>query len=118
MEHCIRAAMRRGHRSRFRDHACALSSAFASVAIDIDGMNKYDSRMSVERVTVSLESDLATAVREAAEDDSLNISAWFADAARRRLASRGLRDVVADWEAEHGTFSDHELRAARERLSQ
>ena len=80
-------------------------------------MNKYDLFMSVERVTVSIESDLAAAVREAADDDSLNISAWFADAARRRLASRGLRDVIADWEAEHGTFSDEELDAARSRLS-
>ena len=81
-------------------------------------MNKYDHGMSVERVTVSLDSDLASAVREAAESDSLNVSAWFADAARRRLASRGLCDVVAEWEAEHGTFSDQELRTARERLSQ
>lgn len=81
-------------------------------------MNKYDRVMSVERVTVSLESDLAAAVREAADDDSLNISAWFAEAARRRLASRGLRDVIADWEAEHGAFSEQELDAARARLSQ
>lgn len=76
------------------------------------------SSMPVERVTVSLEADLASAVREAADDDSLSISAWFADAARRRLASRGLRDVVADWEAEHGTFSEQELDAAKARLSQ
>lgn len=81
-------------------------------------MNKYDRVMPVERVTVSIESDLAAAVREAADDDSLNISAWFADAARRRLASRGLRDVIADWEAEHGAFSEQELDAARSRLSQ
>ena len=74
--------------------------------------------MSVERVTVSLEADLASAVRQAADDDSLNISAWFADAARRRLASRGLRDVIADWEAEHGTFDEQELDAAKARLSQ
>lgn len=74
--------------------------------------------MSVERVTVSLESDLASAVREAADEDSLNVSAWFADAARRRLASRGLRDVIAAWEAEHGTFDEQELDAARSRLSQ
>lgn len=87
-------------------------------ARDNQSMKKYDQVMSVERVTVSLESDLASAVREAADDDSLNISAWFADAARRRLASRGLRDVIADWEAEHGTFSEQELDAARSRLSQ
>ena len=77
------------------------------------GMTKYDQRMSVERLTISIESELAVAVREAAEADEQNVSAWLADAARRRLATRGLRDVVAAWEREHGAFSDEELAAAR-----
>lgn len=111
----------RGQQHRPMCRFCAVSWLLASRqhrAHDNESMNKYDHLMSVERVTVSLESDLASAVREAADDDSLNISAWFADAARRRLASRGLRDVIADWEAEHGTFSEEELDAARSRLSQ
>jgi hypothetical protein len=72
--------------------------------------------MSVERLTVSLESELASAVREAADADSQNMSAWLADAARRRLATRGLADVVAEWEAAHGAFTDSELETARARL--
>ena len=76
-------------------------------------MNKYDHHMTVERLTVSLESELAVAVREAAVADDLNVSAWLADAARRQLASRGLHDVVTEWEVEHGAFSDDELAAAR-----
>ena len=76
-------------------------------------MNKYDDEMTVERLTVSLESELAVAIREAALADNLNVSAWLADAARRQLASRGLHDVVTEWEAEHGAFSDDELAAAR-----
>jgi len=72
--------------------------------------------MSVERITVSLETALAEAVREAADADAQNLSAWLADAARRRLASRGLRDVIAEWEAEYGPFSDDEVDAARSRL--
>ena len=76
-------------------------------------MTKYDRFMSVERLTVSIESELAIAVREAAEADEQNVSAWLADAARRQLANRGLRDVVAEWEREHGAFSDEELAAAR-----
>ena len=72
--------------------------------------------MAVERVTVSLDAELAAAVRDAAEADEQNVSAWLADAARRQLASRGLRDVIADWEAEHGTFTEDELAAARTRL--
>jgi hypothetical protein len=72
--------------------------------------------MAVERVTVSLDAELAAAVRDAAEADEQNISAWLADAARRQLASRGLRDVITDWETEHGTFTEDELAAARTRL--
>lgn len=37
-------------------------------------------------------------------------------AAPRRLVSRGLRDVVADWEAEHGAFTEEELARARAEL--
>jgi hypothetical protein len=76
-------------------------------------MKKYDHLMTVERLTVSLESELAIAVRQAADADEQNVSAWLADAARRQLANRGLRDVVAAWEREHGAFSDDELAFAR-----
>jgi hypothetical protein len=72
--------------------------------------------MAVERVTVSLDAELAAAVRDAAKADELNVSAWLADAARHQLASRGLRDVIADWEAEHGAFTEDDLAAARSRL--
>jgi hypothetical protein len=76
-------------------------------------MTKYDHYMTVERLTVSIESELAMAVREAADADEQNVSAWLAAAARRQLANRGLRDVVAAWEREHGAFDDDELAAAR-----
>ena len=76
-------------------------------------MTKYDRCMTVERLTVSIETELAVAVREAAAADDQNVSSWLADAARRHLANRGLRDVVAAWEREHGAFSDEELAAAR-----
>jgi hypothetical protein len=72
--------------------------------------------MSVERITVSLEAELAAAVRDAADADSQNVSSWLANAARRQLAARGLRQVVAEWEAEHGPFDDAELVAARARV--
>jgi Mn-dependent DtxR family transcriptional regulator len=72
--------------------------------------------MSVERLTVSLESELADAVRIAATAESLNVSAWMAQAAHRELSSRGLREVVAEWEATHGSFTEKELAAARKKL--
>ena len=72
--------------------------------------------MAVERLTVSLESELAEAVRGAAAEDAQNLSAWLADAARRRLVTRGLQAVIDDWESLHGGFTDDELAAARQRL--
>jgi hypothetical protein len=80
-------------------------------------MKKYDLGMSVERLTVSFEADLAEAVRDAASADSMNMSAWLAEAARRHLASRGLGEVVTEWEAQYGAFSEVELAAARHRLN-
>ena len=79
-------------------------------------MKKYDQLMAVERVTISLDSDLAEAIRAAAEGDAQNVSAWLADAARRRIATRGLREVIADWELANGDFTDEELATARGRL--
>jgi len=79
-------------------------------------MKKYDDVMAVERMTISMEAELAAAVQSAVEADEQNMSTWLADAARRRLATRGLAAVVADWEAEHGAFTGDELAAARERL--
>ena len=72
--------------------------------------------MPVERLTVSLDAELAAAVRAAATQDALNMSAWLADAAQRRLATRGLADVIAEWEALHGEFTSAELDQARKRL--
>ena len=56
----------------------------------------------MERLTISLESELAESVREAAGVDSTNVSVWLAEAARRQLDARGLAGVVAEWEAQHG----------------
>ena len=75
------------------------------------------SLVAVERLTVSLDAELAAAIRDAADEDALNMSAWLADAARRRLAVRGLADVVAEWEAQHGDFTAEELASARKRLT-
>jgi Mn-dependent DtxR family transcriptional regulator len=53
--------------------------------------------MSAEPLTVSLESELDDAVRIAASAESLNVSAWMAQAAHRELSNRGLREVVGEW---------------------
>lgn len=67
-------------------------------------------------MTISLDAELATLVRSAAEAAQGNVSSWLADAARRRLESQGLLVVINDWEAEHGAISDQEQGEARRRL--
>lgn len=79
-------------------------------------MTKYDELMAVERLTISLEADLAEAIRVAAEADADNVSSWIAEASRRRLAREGLRAVIKDWEAEHGEITAEEMAAARKQL--
>ena len=72
--------------------------------------------MPSERLTISLDPDLAADVRAAAEADARSVSSWVADAARRRLLTRGLSALLDEWEAEHGAFTPAELAEARARL--
>ena len=69
-----------------------------------------------ERITISLDKQLAERLRRAAGEDDANVSAWVSDAIERSLNSRGLRAVVAEWGAEHGAFTPQELDRARQRL--
>jgi hypothetical protein len=66
--------------------------------------------MTVSRLAISFDKDLARAVRRAAGKES--ISAWLADAARRKLRSEGLLRTVESWEVEHGALTEEELRSA------
>jgi len=66
--------------------------------------------MTVARLAVSFDADLARAVRRAAGKEPT--SSWLADAARRKLRAEGLLRVVADWEDEHGRLTEPEVRAA------
>lgn len=70
--------------------------------------------MTVARVAISLDPELALEVRRAAGKQPL--SAWMADAARKKLRSEGLLRVVGEWEREHGQLDDDELAAATRKL--
>ncbi len=70
--------------------------------------------MSVDRLAISFDRDLARRVRRAAGKQPT--SAWLADAARRKLRAEGLLGVIEDWENEHGGITAEELaRATRAR---
>ena len=79
-------------------------------------MTKCDDLVVAERITISLDKQLAEGLRRAAGEDDANVSAWVSDAIERSLNSRGLRAVAAEWEAEHGAFTPEELDRARQRL--
>ena len=66
--------------------------------------------MTVARLAISFDAELARAVRRAAGKQPT--SAWLADAARRKLRAEGLLRTVREWEDEHGSLSEVELRVA------
>ena len=67
--------------------------------------------MTVARLAVSFDPELARAVRKAAGKEPT--SAWLADAARRKLRAQGLLSGVRKWEEDYGEISEEELKAAR-----
>ena len=71
--------------------------------------------MTVARFAISLDEDLARAVRKAAGKQPT--SAWLADAARRKLRAEGLLQIVSEWEEQHGRLLDSELAVAARKQS-
>lgn len=65
--------------------------------------------MTVARFAISLDRDLARQIRRSAAREPT--SAWLADAARQKLRSEGLMQVVRAWEAEHGEIAAKQLLA-------
>lgn len=70
--------------------------------------------MTTSRLAISLDAGLADQIRDAAGDGT--VSGWLADAAERKLRAQGLREVVDDWQDEHGAFTESERRRARREL--
>jgi hypothetical protein len=54
----------------------------------------------------------------AAREEKVSISAWLTEAARRSLRVRDGLAAVAEWEAQHGAFTDAELDVARRRVGE
>jgi hypothetical protein len=67
---------------------------------------------SVDRFSVTMAPEIGAAVREAADDRGVSVSAWLADAAADRLRNELLGKALDAWEAEDGEFTEAELSAA------
>ena len=69
------------------------------------------------KLAITVDAEVHDQGLAAAAEEGVSVSAWMTAAARRALLVRdGLR-AVAEWEREHGAFSDAELDAARRRVA-
>ena len=69
--------------------------------------------MSVSRFAISFDAELSRAARRAT--GATPLSAWLADAARRKLRAEGLLRVVREWEDDHGALRERELQSEARR---
>jgi hypothetical protein len=68
------------------------------------------------KLTVTIAPDLYAQILKAAARRGVSVSAWITAAARLALKVRDGLAAVAEWEAEHGAFTDTELKVARKCL--
>jgi len=68
------------------------------------------------KLAITVDRDVHAKVVRAAAREHKSVSAWMTDAARRALLVRDGLAAVAEWEAEHGAFTEVELSDARRRV--
>ena len=68
---------------------------------------------SVEKLSISVERDLAGQARAAAKSQGTSLSSYVAEAVARRLRLDEGRRLLAEWQAEHGPITAGERQAAR-----
>lgn len=69
-------------------------------------------------MSVTLDPDVHELLVEAAEADGVSVSAWVTEALRKELMIRDGLAAVAEFEREHGAFTDDEMDAARRRVAE
>ncbi len=69
------------------------------------------------KLAITVDPDVHVKVVEAATAEGISVSAWMTNAARHALLARDGLAAVAEWEAEHGEFTDAELAAAHRRVT-
>jgi post-segregation antitoxin (ccd killing protein) len=77
----------------------------------------YGPCMAAKKVTITLPEELVEALGLAAREDGVPLSRLVASAAESELRRRAGRQLVADWQAEHGAFTIEELAAARAEMA-
>lgn len=71
-----------------------------------------------KKIAISLPDELVDAVKRAvASGEAPSVSAFIADSIRARTGPDPLRQMIAEFEAEHGAFTDEERAWADEVLN-
>lgn len=65
------------------------------------------------KLAITVDPDVHQNILAAAERDVVSISAWMTTAAREALQRRAGLAAVAEWEREHGRFTEAEMEEAR-----
>jgi hypothetical protein len=73
--------------------------------------------MASKKVTITLAEDLVEQISAAAREDGIPVSRLVASAVERELRLRLGRQLIAEWQAEHGAFTPQELAAARAEMA-
>jgi hypothetical protein len=72
--------------------------------------------MTVKKLSVALDGEVAEAAADAASRAGVSLSAWLNDAAENKLAVADGLAAVREWEAEHGAFTPEEIARADDLL--
>lgn len=72
--------------------------------------------MGAEKFSASMDARLLEQVRADAEARGLSLSSWLTEAAAERLRIHALRNLLDEWEAEHGAITPGEMEALGTKL--
>ena len=73
--------------------------------------------MGAEKFSASMDDAVLAEARKAADAQGVTLSAWLAQAAADRLRLGALRELVEEWEAEHGAITTAELDALERKVA-
>jgi hypothetical protein len=68
------------------------------------------------KLAITVDPDVHKGILAAAAKEGVSLSAWMTEAARDALKVRAGLAAVAEWEQEHGAFTNEELHEARRRV--
>lgn len=68
------------------------------------------------KLAITVDPDVHKSILAAAAKEGVSLSAWMTEAARDALKIRAGLEAVAEWEKEHGAFTQEELNEERRRV--